>query len=284
MSILNAFLINNCTEEQANLLINCFDTLSRIGLVEIEFNMDEVLSSVDNEDLFSVIQACYEKIRTFQKLAFDSLELQVNNREDISAPSDLLLYLDQLENSNQSKLICEIIEQSPTPEDALVTLLEQVNFADTSTLLPVIEVVPASLMERLYQVHFTEESLIQSDAPVLKPIDERKRKLLEVYWNVRELNSLKTYILENKLNLPIKKSVYMTVMKKEMQDQTIAANKKTIARKLLEACLVMNVQWKDIKKGMRLLANDLYEDTLFKAELSYEIDNLCMRENINESL
>lgn len=284
MSILNAFLIDNCTEEQASLLINCFDTLSRIGLVEIDFNIDELLNTVENEDLFSVIQACYEKVRKFQNLAFDSLEIRVNNSEDIAVPSDLLLYLDQLESSNESKKICDIIEQSPCPEDALFALLEHVLFVDVTNLHSIIEVVPASLMERLYQVHDTDNSLIETTGTILKPIDERKRNLLESIWNVREINPLKTYIINNQLNLPIKKSVYMSIMKKDLLSREVGSTKKTIARKLLEACLVMNVQWKDIKKGMRQLSNELFEDTLFKAELSYEIDNLCIAENINESL
>ena len=44
----------------------------------------------------------------------------------------------------------------------------------------------------------------------------------------------------------------------------------------------MNVQWKDIKRGMKQLAAELFEDVLYKAELSYEIDNVCMRSNISE--
>ena len=284
MSILNAFLIDNCTEEQSSLLINCFDTLSRIGLVEIEFNIDEILNTVDNEDLFSVIQACYEKVRKFQHLAFDSLELKVNNRDDIAAPSDLLLYLDQLESSSNSKQICEIIDQSQTPEDALFALLEQVLYVDTVQLQSIIEEVPTSLMERLYNVHQNDMDVIEISGKVIKALDQRKLDLLKKLWGVKAINSLKSHILSNEINLPIKKSVWEMIKAKEITDPMISINKPLVAEKLLEGCLVMAVPWKDIKRGMKQLANQLFEDPLYRAQLSYEIDNLCMAENINETL
>lgn len=284
MSILNAFLAENCTEEQSNLLINCFDTLSRIGLVEIEFNIDEILNTVENEDLFSVIQACYEKVRKFQNIAFDSLELKINNREDISAPSDLLLYLDQLESSKESRKICQLIDDSRCPEDALVAILEQVLFVDTTNILPIIEYVPASIIERLYKIHDNDIDLTQINGRVLSPIDSRKHALITKLWNVKEINPLKHYILSNEINLPIKKAVWESIMLKELTHPAALTNKKQTAYKLLEGCLVMNVVWKDIKRGMKQLANQLFEDPLYRAQLSYEIDNVCMAENINESL
>lgn len=284
MSILNAFLIENCSEEQANMLIHCFDTLSRIGLVEIEFNIDEILNTVENEDLFSVIQACYEKVRKFQNLAFDSLEIKVNNREDIAVPNDLLLYLDQLESFNDSKRIVDAIDQSQTPEDALFALLEQVLYVDTTQLQSIIEDVPTSLMERLYNAHQSGMDVIEVAGPQLKALDERKLNLLKKQWNQREMNPLKTYILTNEINLPIKKSVWEFVMKKEITHPMFSTNKPLVARKLLEACLVTAVQWKDVKRAMKQLATQLFEDPLYRAQLSYEIDNICMAENINESL
>ena len=90
MSILNNFLIKNCTVEQSSLLIKCFETLSKIGLVEIDFNIDNLLGRLEEDDLFTIIQTCYEKIRTFQKLAFDELELEVDNFDDIGTASDIL--------------------------------------------------------------------------------------------------------------------------------------------------------------------------------------------------
>lgn len=284
MSILNAFLIENCSEEQANMLIQCFDTLSRIGLVEIEFNIDEILNTVENEDLFSVIQACYEKVRKFQNLAFDSLEIKVNNREDIAAPNELLLYLDQLENFNDSKRIVDLIDQSQTPEDALFALLEQVLYVDTTQMQSIIEEVPTSLMERLYNAHQNGMDIIEVAGRQLKALDERKLNLLKKHWNMGEMNPLKTYVLTNEINLPIKKSVWDMVMKKEITHPMFSTNKPLVARKLLEACLVTAVQWKDIKRAMKQLATQLFEDPLYRAQLSYEIDNICMAENINETL
>ncbi len=282
MSILNNFLIKNCTVEQSSLLIKCFETLSKIGLVEIDFNIDNLLGRLEEDDLFTIIQTCYEKIRTFQKLAFDELELEVDNFDDIGTASDILYYLDQLEDHSNSQLIASIIDNSPTPEDALFALFEQVLFVDLNDILPILHNVPASLIERLYEVHQSDFDLTEISNVSIKRLDQRKVDLLMELWNARELNSLKSYILNNSINLPIKKSVFLKIKKTEITSQAVAFNKKQVALKLLEGCLVMNVQWKDIKRGMKQLAAELFEDVLYKAELSYEIDNVCMRSNISE--
>ncbi len=282
MSILNNFLIKNCTVEQSSLLIKCFETLSKIGLVEIDFNIDNLLGRLEEDDLFTIIQTCYEKIRTFQKLAFDELELEVDNFDDIGTASDILYYLDQLEDHSNSQLIASIIDNSPTPEDALFALFEQVLFVDLNDILPILHNVPASLIERLYEVHQSDFDLTEISNVSIKQLDQRKVDLLMELWNARELNSLKSYILNNSINLPIKKSVFLKIKKTEITSQAVAFNKKQVALKLLEGCLVMNVQWKDIKRGMKQLAAELFEDVLYKAELSYEIDNVCMRSNISE--
>ena len=282
MSILNNFLIKNCTVEQSSLLIKCFETLSKIGLVEIDFNIDNLLGRLEEDDLFTIIQTCYEKIRTFQKLAFDELELEVDNFDDIGTASDILYYLDQLEDHSNSQLIASIIDNSPTPEDALFALFEQVLFVDLNDILPILHNVPASLIERLYEVHQSDFDLTEISNVSIKQLDQRKVDLLMELWNARELNSLKSYILNNSFNLPIKKSVFIKIKKTEITSQAVAFNKKQVALKLLEGCLVMNVQWKDIKRGMKQLAAELFEDVLYKAELSYEIDNICMRSNISE--
>lgn len=284
MSILNNFLIKNCTVEQSSLLIKCFETLSKIGLVEIDFNIDNLLGRLEEDDLFTIIQTCYEKIRTFQKLAFDELELEVDNFDDIGTSSDILYYLDQLEDHSNSQLITAIIDNSPTPEDALLAIFEQVLFADLNDILPILQNVPASLIERLYEVHQSDFDLVEVNNISIKELDQRKVDRLMEHWSIKEINSLKHYILENSINLPIKKSVWMKIKKAELVNQTFALDKKRVASKLLEGCLVMNVQWKDIKRGMKQLAAELFEDVLYKAELSYEIDNICMRSNISEQI
>lgn len=282
MSILNNFLIKNCSEEQSSLLIKCFETISKIGLVEIDFNIDNLLGRIEEDDLFTTIQACYEKIRTFQNLAFAELEIEVDNFDDIGTSSDILYYLDQLEDHSNSQLITAIIDNSPSPEDALLAIFEQVLFADLNDILPILQNVPASLIERLYEVHQSDFDLTEISNVSIKLLDQRKVDLLVELWNARELNSLKSYILNNSINLPIKKSVFLKIKKTEITSQAVAFNKKQVALKLLEGCLVMNVQWKDIKRGMKQLAAELFEDVLYKAELSYEIDNICMRSNISE--
>ena len=282
MSILNNFLIKNCSEEQSSLLIKCFETISKIGLVEIDFNIDNLLGRIEEDDLFTTIQACYEKIRTFQNLAFAELEIEVDNFDDIGTSSDILYYLDQLEDHSNSQLITAIIDNSPSPEDALLAIFEQVLFADLNDILPILQNVPASLIERLYEVHQSDFDLVEVNNISIKELDQRKVDRLMEHWSIKEINSLKHYILENSINLPIKKSVWMKIKKAELVNQTFALDKKRVASKLLEGCLVMNVQWKDIKRGMKQLSAELFEDVLYKAELSYEIDNICMRSNISE--
>lgn len=285
MTILNRYLSENCTEEQSSLLINCFEVLTKIGLVEIQFNIDDLLGNIETDDLFTTIQKCYQKIRTFQNLAFDELELEVNNFDDIGAASDLLHYLDQLEDSDSHQRICSIIEMNTNPEDALIELLENVLFADVTSIVHILEYVPSSLIDRLYHVHQSDEDLIAvSDKPV-KAIDERKLSILKNIWNLRDINSLRNTIVNDGLDLPIQRALWDKIQLnyiKQLKDQK---SKDLLARKLLEACLVLDVEWKEIKKTMRNMAKEIFpEDAMFLAELSYFIDNVCMGYNINESL
>lgn len=285
MTILNRYLSENCTEEQSSLLIKCFEVLTKIGLVEIQFNIDELLGNIETDDLFTTIQKCYQKIRTFQNLAFDELELEVNNFDDIGSASDLLHYLDQLEDSDSHEQICSIIENNPNAEDTLFELLEKVVFADITSILHIVEYVPSSLIDRLFHVHQSDESLIEiSDNPV-NPIDERKLKILNNLWNKKDINFLRSDILNDQLNLPISNEYWKVRSVEGIKVLRSANDKSRIAVKLLEGCLVLDVEWKDIKKTMRELAKEIFpNDTLFIAELSYFIDNICMEFNINESL
>ena len=281
MTILDNFLKQNCSEEQSSLLIFCFETLSQVGFVEIEFNIDELLDQIESLDLFELIQCCYQYIRKFQNMAFESLEIKIDNEDDIRTPNDLLIYLDQLEDSTQHNNICTIIDEASTPEDALLKLLTEVLFVDTSPLLPILHHVPGSLMERLYAVHKTDIDLTFIDKPRVKPIDERKLNLLKKIWSRKDINFLRNDILNNDLNLPISKSLWMQKQKTNLEQLKTSQDKKRIAEKLLEGCLVMNVEWKNIKKAMRALANEIYDDLLFITELSYVIDNICMENEIN---
>lgn len=281
MSILNAYLIKNLCEEQSSLLINCFNTLTHMGLVEIEFNIDELLGNVEDEELFTIVQACYSKVRQFQKLAFDQLEIRVNNHDDIGAANEVLQYLDQLEHSNQSAKIVEIIDASATSEDAFYALLEQVLFVDTTDIQTVVEEVPTRLMERLYDLHYTDFELTAISTAPLKEFDGRKLKAIGEMWKMRQINGLKHYIISNNINLPIRKAVWEGMKLKEMQHPQFMLNKKQVAVKLLEGCLVMNVKWSNLKPAVKQLAKEIYDDPLFIAQLSYEIDNVCMAYEIN---
>lgn len=281
MTILDNFLKQNCSEEQSSLLIFCFETLSQVGFVEIEFNIDELLDQIESLDLFELIQCCYQYIRKFQNMAFESLEIKIDNEDDIRTPNDLLIYLDQLEDSPQHSNICTIIDEAPTPEDALYKLLAEVLFVDTTALLPILHHVPGTLMERLYAVHKTDIDLTFIDKPRVKALDERKLNLLKKIWARKDINFLRSDILSNDLNLPISKSLWMEKQKTNLEQLKTSQDKKRIAEKLLEGCLVMNVEWKNIKKAMRALANEIYDDLLFITELSYVIDNICMENEIN---
>lgn len=281
MTILDSFLKQNCSEEQSSLLIFCFETLSQVGFVEIEFNIDELLDQIESLDLFEIIQCCYQYIRKVQNMAFESLEINIDNDEDIRTPNDLLIYLDQLEDSVKHTEICTIIDEAPSPEDALLKLLTEVLFVDTSPLLPILYHVPGSLMERLYAVHKTDIDLTSIDKPNVKPIDERKLNLLKKIWYRKDINFLRNDILNGDLNLPISKSSWMEKQKTNLEQLKTSQDKKRIAEKLLEGCLVMDVEWKNIKKAMKVLANEIYDDLLFVTELTYIMDNLCMENGIN---
>ena len=281
MTILDDFLRKNLLEEQSSLILFSIETLSKLGFVDIEFNIDELASMLETIDLFELTQCCYTYIRKVQNMAFESLELKVDNEEDISTANDILISLDLLEDSKMSYLITEIIDSSDNPEDAFISLLEQVLFQDTTSILAVLQYVPSSLIERLYNVHKGELDLIRFTGKAVEEIDKRKMDLLNHAWRLREINTLKNHILTNELNLPIPKELFLSLKAEEIKRFRTSKDKKRCAVKLLEGCLVMDVEWKDIKTQMKQLANEIFNDLLFTTELSYDIDNICMEYDIN---
>ena len=281
MTILDDFLRKNLLEEQSSLILFSIETLSNLGFVDIEFNIDELASMLETIDLFELTQCCYTYIRKVQNMAFESLELKVDNEEDISTANDILISLDLLEDSKMNYLITEIIDSSDNPEDAFISLLEQVLFQDTTSILAVLQYVPSSLIERLYNVHKGELDLIRFTGKAVEEIDKRKMDLLNHVWRLREINTLKNHILTNELNLPIPKELFLSLKAEEIKPFRTSKDKKRCAVKLLEGCLVMDVEWKDIKTQMKQLANEIFNDLLFTTELSYDIDNICMEYEIN---
>lgn len=282
MTILDQYLRENCTEEQSSLLISCFETLTQIGLVDVSFNIDELLSQIELFDTFEVVQKCFKIVRECQDIAFNQLEISIDN-EDISVANDILLLLDQLEDSDHHAEITEIIDESENPEEALIRLFDEILFADVQPILPVLQHVSVGLIERIAEVHTNNADLIKVKETAQKQIDPRKLKLLKEMWSVKETLTLRHYVISNQINLPISKKTYLSVMQEEMRAMQRGRHKDYVACRLLEATLCLSVEWKNIKKAMNKLATELFEDPLYRAELSYEIDNVCIRNEINGS-
>ena len=80
------------------------------------------------------------------------------------------------------------------------------------------------------------------------------------------------------------KELINSKFREELKSMKAASNKIHVVNKLLEIALISKTEWKDIKQKIRSLAKELYgDDPMYIAELSYQIDNVCMQEKINGS-
>ena len=206
MNIIEAFLDRNCTVEQSSMLIECFRTIRGMGLVEIDYNLDELFQRIEHLETFDIIQNCYAMVARLQRLAFDALEIEVDV-DNISHSNELLNYITMIEESDQSEFISGIIDNAEAPHDAFIALLEQVCFTSLTHLEPIIKNVTTAFIERVYTKHHSNLlDNMQIDTPI-KPVDERILTILKSLWNVREFRPIKNYVLDNGLNLPIPDNV-----------------------------------------------------------------------------
>ena len=283
MNIIEAFLDRNCTVEQSSMLIECFRTIRGMGLVEIDYNLDELFQRIEHLETFDIIQNCYAMVARLQRLAFDALEIEVDV-DDISHSNELLNYITMIEESDQSEFISGIIDNAEAPHDAFIALLEQVCFTSLTHLEPIIKNVTTAFIERVYTKHHSNLlDNMQIDTPI-KPVDERILTILKSLWNVREFRPIKNYVLDNGLNLPIPDNVLKEQFKDHMLEISTQGNKKAIASQLLELTLVSDVEYKNIKPKLKSFAKDFYgKNLLCVSELTYQIDNICMENKINGS-
>ena len=283
MSIIEVFLNRNCTPEQSTMLSECFRTIREMGLVEIDYNLDELFQRIEHLETYDIIQQCYAMVAKLQHLAFDAMQLDVAV-EDIAVSNSLLNYINMIEQSENSTLIAEIIDDAETPHDAFLTLLDRICYTSLHDIEPIIVNVPTEFIERIYEVHHSNLlDNMQVDSPV-KEIDSRILEILKSIWSAREFRPVKTYILENELNLPLPEEVVKDQFGDYMRDISTSMDKKFVARGLLELALVLDVEYKDIKDKMKHLSKQFYgNNLLFASELAYHIDNVCMEFKINGS-
>lgn len=284
MDIIQRFLTNTCTVEQQSLITNAIHTIENFGLTEINISLDELGHLLENNETFEIIQTCYNYIGQYQHKIFDEIGLDVNC-ENIATSDAILNYLSILEESDEHVLITEIIDAAETPYDALIDLFEKVCYSEISQIEDALNRVSAGFIERIYNIHFSPMRIMQAEGAIAIPeIDSRKKTLLFKLWGVKQINSIKHFIVNGELNLPISDHVILSEFRDEIKALKGSQNKQQVAYKLLEIALISKTEWKDLKQKIRSLAKDLYgDDPKYIAELHYQIDNVCMQEKINGS-
>lgn len=284
MDIIQRFLMNTCTIEQQTLIADSINTIENFGLVDINLNLEELGQLLENNDTFEIIQTCYTYIRRYQHMAFDAMGIQIDC-EDIAASNALLANLSIIEESDEHVLISELLDNAQTPQDGFLELLEKVCYADLTQFEHIIQRVPTEFVERIYNLHFSPMQVLQAEGKITVPeVDGRKKTLLLKIWSDQQINSIKQFVYNDELNLPISEHVIFSKFRDELRALKGVSDRIKIVYKLLEVVLIGKTEWKDIKQKIRSLAKELYgDDPMFIAELSYQIDNVCMREKINGS-
>lgn len=284
MDIILKFLANTCTQEQQTLISDAIHTLENFGMVDININLEELGHLLENNETFEIVQSCYTYIRRYQERIFDSMGIKIDC-ENIAASNALLNYLSIIEESNEHVLITEILDNAETPTDGFFELVEKICYADLTLVEDIIHHIPTEFIERIYNLHFSPMRTMQAEGTITIPkVDERKKTLLFKLWNVRQFNSIKYFVYNDELDLPISEHVIFSKFREELKSMKTVSNKIHVVYKLLEIALISKTEWKDIKQKIRSLAKELYgDDPMYIAELSYQIDNVCMQEKINGS-
>ncbi len=284
MDIILKFLANTCTQEQQTLISDAIHTLENFGMVDININLEELGHLLENNETFEIVQSCYTYIRRYQERIFDSMGIKIDC-ENIAASNALLNYLSIIEESNEHVLITEILDNAETPTDGFFELVEKICYADLTLVEDIIHHIPTEFIERIYNLHFSPMRIMQAEGTITIPkVDERKKTLLFKLWNVKQINSIKNFVYIDELDLPISEHVIFAKFRNELKTMKTVSNKIHVVNKLLEIALISKTEWKDIKQKIRSLAKELYgDDPMYIAELSYQIDNVCMQEKINGS-
>lgn len=284
MDIIQQFLTDTCTVEQQALINDSIHTIQNFGIVDIELNLNELGMLLENNDTFEVIQTCYGHIRQYQKLIFEELGIQINC-DNIATSNALLSYLSVIEESDEHVLITELLDNAETPLDGFLDLIEKVCYADLIQFEDIVERIPTEFIERIYNIHFSPMRVMQSEGLITVPeIDSRKKELLFRIWGLKQINTVKHFVYNDELNLPISDIVIMSNFRDMLKSLKSGTTKNRVAWKLVEIALIGKTEWKDLKTKVNSLAKDLYgEDPMYLAELSYQINNICIQEKINGS-
>ena len=283
MSIIEVFLERNCTPEQSSLLSDCFRTIREYGMVEIDYNLDEIFQRIEHLETYDVIQNCYGMIQKLQYLILDELELKVE-LEAPEIPNDILGYIKQLEESKSSSTIVEIIDNAESPLDAFLALLEGVCYADLTSIEPTLLNVSTAFIERIYKVHHSTlmENIVLG-VPV-KAIDSRILEILNKLWEDNTYRLVKDYVKRNELNLPLSDATIHEHFDTHLLELSTSSDKKFIATVLLELALVSDTEYKDLKDKIKSFSKKIFgKDMMMVTEMNYHIDNVCMENKINGS-
>lgn len=283
MSDLSNYFRQNCTPEQSALLDYCIDSLRNIGLTEIDYGIAEVLSQLDQLDSSEVIQRVYEIIRTGQNMAMGELEISLDNTEDIRPTMDILNAIYYLEDSEESRRIIELIETGESPEDVLVDILTDITYLDESAVLSTVLDVKPAFIYRLEYLHESESVSVRFDPNrIPPPLDEKCKNIIKGMWQLKTFMPVRNYVMENKLNLPVKLESIQKIIWEQVKPAKNVESEEWVARRLLEAAIVIGTPYINLKIVMKKLANDIFEDLFYTTKLSYEIDNLIMGVESND--
>lgn len=271
---LSILLENYFNESKTLIYTEVNQLLLSYGYDEHLEQVEELINSPIAEDSFN---APFEIEAIFNKACHDILIKMFI----VPMDSDLLMYhklltaLYKLENSLDSKMVIEIIEDSvhlENPKDTLVALLEQVCDLDWAFLINSIREVRVTLIDSLKQVH---NSKIQDEADrdnqELSLMDETRVNTIRNFFNSNPQSLTFNMVTSGYLSIPVDDDVVLPKMASILTNLT---DEPTIAAELIAMALITPIKLTSVNAQAKVFNNKLFADPRVIMNISTNIDIL----------
>lgn len=274
-TLIEQFLYRTCSDIQADGILSCFDTICLYGLDSIDYGFTQLVESTAFLDTSDITVQMHNLIESYQQRIFADLEMKVDR--EITPANELLLALRMLESSEDSKAITAVIDDAMGPEEALINLLSQVLFINTSTIEEILFEVPSDLIDKLYSLHYTKAIADAIEEPVVR-IHPQKIKRIRSYFAKYPDTLAHQAIRTHNLSIGMSYELFLSKIKVQLEGLS-PRSPEMAAIEFVGLCLAVGVDSKDVGVVAKKKITSFYPDLNFSAKTSYEVDKIATEIN-----
>lgn len=271
-SLIEQFLYRTCPDEQAVGILSCLDTICALGLDSIEFAFHQLIESTEVLETGDIIVELYNLIESYQEQLFTHMQLRVKPNPIVA--NELLTALVLLEEFDDSVELIAIIDQASHPEDALLSLMAEALYMDTSAMSEVLSDVSEDLIEKLYSLHENKAQQQEVQTPVIRVPQARIDKVQQF------LNAYPTSLAARAVHgMGLSIGLDYGLIESRFKDQLSAfypGDGSSVPSEFLGLALISNTETKALAATIKKRISAFYTDLAFTARVSYEVDKLCM--------